>query len=233
MTCHLDAVSVDALDPARLAAFWAGLLHREPAEDPDGGIALPHPEDPGFRVRFVPTEDHRVGPNQIHFDLTSTSLEDQRAIVARALELGGSHLDIGQDPDDGHIVLADPEGNAFCVIEPDNNFLAGCGPIGAVNCDGTQQVGYFWSKALGWPLVWDENQETSIQSPLGGTKVSWGGPPVEPRQGRNRQRFDLVSSDPAYEVERLHSLGATRRGDLFDGVELADPDGNEFSLRAG
>jgi hypothetical protein len=236
MTCHLDAVTVDALDPARLAAFWAGLLDREPAEDPDGAIALPPPEDPGFRVRFVPTEDHRVGPNQIHFDLTSSSLEDQRAIVARALELGGSHLDIGQDPDDGHVVLADPEGNAFCVIEPDNNFLAGCGPIGAVNCDGTQQVGYFWSKALGWPLVWDQDEETAIQSPRGGSKMAWGGPPVNPKTGKNRLHLDIapaVGDDQHAEVERLVSLGATRldigQGDV-DWVVMADPDGNEFCV---
>ena len=236
MTCHLDAVTFDALDPARLAAFWAGLLDREQAVDPDGGIALPFRDDPGFRVRFVPTAEHRVGPNQIHFDLTSTSLDDQRSIVARALELGGSHLDIGQDPDDGHVVLADPEGNAFCVIEPTNNFLAGCGPIGAVNCDGTQQVGYFWSKALGWPLVWDQDEETAIQSPRGGSKMAWGGPPVNPKTGKNTLHLDIappVGDDQHAEVERLVSLGATRldigQGDV-DWVVMADPDGNEFCV---
>ena len=81
--------------------------------------------------------------------------------------------------------------------------------------------------------MWDENEETAIQSPLGGTKISWGGPPVEPKRGPNRQRFDLVTDDPSTEAERLVSLGATRLGDPADGVELADPDGNEFSLRAG
>ena len=236
MTCHLDAVTFDALDPARLAAFWAGLLDREQAVDPDGGIALPFRDDPGFRVRFVPTAEHRVGPNQIHFDLTSTSLDDQRSIVARALELGGSHLDIGQDPDDGHVVLADPEGNAFCVIEPTNNFLAGCGPIGAVNCDGTQQVGYFWSKALGWPLVWDQDEETAIQSPRGGSKMAWGGPPVNPKTGKNTLHLDIapaVGDDQHAEVERHVALGATRldigQGDV-DWVVMADPDGNEFCV---
>lgn len=236
MTCHLDAVTFDALDPARLAAFWAGLLDREQAVDPDGGIALPFRDDPGFRVRFVPTAEHRVGPNQIHFDLTSTSLDDQRSTVARALELGGSHLDIGQDPDDGHVVLADPDGNAFCVIEPTNNFLAGCGPIGAVNCDGSQQVGYFWSKALGWPLVWDQNEETAIQSPRGGSKMAWGGPPVNPKTGKNTLHLDIapaVGDDQHAEVERLVTLGATRldigQGDV-DWVVMADPDGNEFCV---
>jgi hypothetical protein len=84
--------------------------------------------------------------------------------------------------------------------------------------------------------VWDEDEETAIQSPHGGTKVAWGGPPVAPKHGRNRQRFDLtaVDGDPAAEVERLLALGATRLGTAEDGaVELADPDGNEFCLRHG
>ena len=68
----------------------------------------------------------------MHFDLTSTSLEDQQQTVARALELGGRHIDIGQRPEEDHVVLADPEGNEFCVIEPGNNFLADCGFIGAL-----------------------------------------------------------------------------------------------------
>ena len=51
-------------------------------------------------------------------------------------------------------MLADPEGNEFCVIEPGNNFLADCGFIGPLACDGSQQVGYFCSQALGWPSPW-------------------------------------------------------------------------------
>ena len=105
--------------------------------------------------------------------------------------------------------------------------------LGEVTCDGTRDVGLFWRGALSWPLVWDENEETAVQSPLGGTKVSWGGPPVEPQHGPNRQRFDLVTDDLRGETERLMSLGANRVRDLADGVELTDVDGNAFGLRAG
>jgi glyoxalase superfamily protein len=167
----------------------------------------------------------------MHLHLTSSSIDDQQRTVEAVLRLGGRHIDVGQQPDEGFVVLADPGGNALCVIEPDNNFLAGTGYLGEVTCDGSRDVGLFWRDALDWPLVWDENQETSVQSPLGGTKVSWGGPPVEPKHGRNRQRFDLVTADPSSEAERLVSIGATVLGDLVDGVELADPDGNEFALR--
>jgi hypothetical protein len=133
-------------------------------------------------------------------------------------------------------VLADPEGNEFCVIGPGNKFLADCGFIGALPCDGSRQVGYFWSEALAWPLVWDEDEETAIRSPHGGPKITWGGPPVAPKAGTNRLQFGLApagSSDQQSEVDRLLALGATRI-DLGAGavswVGMADPDGNEFCV---
>jgi hypothetical protein len=236
MTCRLFAVCFGAQEPLELARFWAGVLGRESVEDPRDGITLPPVDDSGFRLRFVPSREPKTGQNKIHFDLTSTSLEDQQATVARALELGGRHIDIGQSPQDTHVVLADPEGNEFCVIGPGNKFLADCGFIGALACDGSQEVGYFWSKALTWPLVWDQDEETAIQAPSGGTKISWGGPPLLPRQGRERLRFDLVPSAGVPQqaaVEHLLSLGA-RHADTGQGehgeVLLADPDGNEFCV---
>ena len=75
------------------------------------------------------------------------------------------------------------------------SFLAGCGFLGELACDGTRQVGLLRAAALAWPLVWDEGQETAVQSPHGGTKVAWGGPPVAPKHGRNQQRFDLALTD--------------------------------------
>lgn len=155
--------------------------------------------------------------------------------VTAALELVASYLDVGQRPEEGHVVLADPEGNELCVIEAGNAYLAGCGFLGEVACEGTRAVGLFWSEALGWPLVWDCGGETAVQSPRGGTKVAWGGAPVAPKRGRNRQRFDLVADgDLGDEVERLLALGATRLASTaHHGVELADPDGNELHLSRG
>ena len=135
-----------------------------------------------------------------------------------------------------HVVLADPEGNEFCVIEPGNSFLADCGFLAGVNCDGSREVGLFWSEALGWPLVWDQDEETAIQSPHGGPKITWGGPPVGAKTGKNRLHLDLAppaDGDQQAEVERLVSLGASRidigQGDV-SWVVMADPDGNEFCV---
>ena len=79
------------------------------------------------------------------------------------------------------MVLADPEGNEFCVIEPGNNFLADCGFIGALAGDGSQEVGYFWSEALGWPLVWDQDQETAIRVAVRRTEDHLGRPAPDAR----------------------------------------------------
>jgi predicted enzyme related to lactoylglutathione lyase len=236
MSAHLVAIGVDANDPLRLARFWAGVLGWETADDPHDGIALVPDDDTGFRLRFLPTRERKTGQNRMHLDLTSTSLEDQQQTVARSLGLGARHIDVGQRPDEGHVVLADPEGNEFCVIEPGNAFLADCGFVGALACDGSQEVGYFWSEALGWPLVWDQDRETAIRSPRGGPKITWGGPPVAPKTGKNRLHFDLappVDGDLHAEVDRLVALGATRI-DIGQGevgwVAMADPDGNEFCV---
>ncbi|MFE9680457.1 VOC family protein [Streptomyces sp. NPDC006285] len=248
MGCQLFALCFDANQPLDLARFWSDFLGWELTDDPRDGLTLLPGDDTGFRLRFLPTEERKTGQNRMHFDLTSTSLENQRQTVARALELGARHIDVGQLPEEGHVVLADPEGNEFCVIEPGNNFLADCGFIGALACDGSQDVGYFWSKALGFPLVWDQDQETAIRSPHGGPKITWGGPPLAPRTGRDRLRFDLApsghgsapagDSETRAEVDRLLFLGATRRDATGIGVgrrepgrtAMADPDGNEFSV---
>jgi hypothetical protein len=91
-----------------------------------------------------------------------------------------------------------------------------------------RDVGVFWSSALGWPLVWDQDEETAVQSPAGGTKVAWGGPPVTPPDDNPRQRFELAVADLDTEVARLIALGARR----LDGPLLADPGGNRFLVRA-
>ncbi|MFI6962694.1 VOC family protein [Streptomyces sp. NPDC050255] len=237
MTSQLFAICFNATRPTGLARFWSGVLGWESASAPEAGVAILPPDPAGFRIRFLPGQEPKTGQNRAHFDLTSATPEDQRQTVDRALELGAEHIDVGQLPEDGHVVLADPDGNEFCVIEAGNKFLADTGVIGALACDGTQEVGYFWSKALRWPLVWDQDQETAIQSPHGGTKLTWGGPPVAPKTGTNRLYFELAlpaDADSDAEIDRLISLGATRAGiskNEGDTILMLDPDGNEFSVR--
>jgi predicted enzyme related to lactoylglutathione lyase len=236
MPAQLVALTFDAHDPAGLGRFWSGVLDRQLVEEADGGVRVLPGDAKQFPLRFVPSQEQKSRPNQIHFDLTSAAAEDQQKTVARALELGARHIDVGQLPEEGHVVLADPEGNEFCVIEAGNDFLADTDLIGALSSDGSQAVGYFWSEVLGWPLVWDQDEETAIQAPYGGSKITWGGPPVAPKHGKNRLHLDIAppaGGDQQAEVDRLVSLGATRidigQGDV-GWVVMADPDGNEFCV---
>jgi predicted enzyme related to lactoylglutathione lyase len=236
MTAQLVELSFDANDPLRLARFWAEALRWEIADETVEEIELVPTDGTRFRIVFAPVPEQKVGKNRIHLDLTSASIEDQTDSVARLIELGARHTDVGQRPEEGHVVLADPEGNEFCVIEPGNNFLAGCGRLGSITCDGTPQVGRFWSEALGWPLVWDQDDETAIRAPDGtGPFITWG-PPVPPKGAKNRLHLDIAPTGPGdqqAEVERLESLGAVRI-DIGQGevgwVVMADPDGNEFCV---
>ena len=213
MAARLVALCFAASDPLRVAP----LLGRCPGRGRRRrlGRGLHGPAGRGHRVPDPVHADpgaRRPARTAMHLDLTSTSLEDQQQTVARSLALGARHIDVGQRPEEGHVVLADPEGNEFCVIEPGNAFLADCGFVGALACDGSQEVGYFWSEALGWPLVWDQDQETAIRSPAGGPKVTWGGPPLMAKTGKNRVHVDVappVDGDQRSEVDRLVSLGAT------------------------
>jgi hypothetical protein len=236
VSLRLVCLCVDANDPLGLAGFWAEALGWEVGGDHGGEISLVPTDGTRFRLDFVPSTEPEVGKNRIHLDLTTSSPDDQQATVERLLELGASRLDIGQGPEDDHVVLADPEGNELCIIEPGNSFLAGCGRLGSITCDGSPAAGNFWSEALGWPLVWDQDEETAIRAPDGtGPFITWG-PPVPPKLGKNRLHLEvapLVRADHQAEVDRLLALGATHldigQGDT-DWTVLADPDGNELCV---
>jgi catechol 2,3-dioxygenase-like lactoylglutathione lyase family enzyme len=233
---RLVSLCLDANDPMRLAQFWAEALGWKVASIGDE-IGLEPTDGTRFNLLFETVTQQKVGRNRIHLDLTTTSIEDQEQTVARLIEIGAQHLDIGQSPDEDHVVLADPGGNEFCVLAPENSFLAGCGRLGAINCDGTQKTGYFWSEALGWPLVWDQDKETAIRAPDGaGPLITWSGPPLMTKIGKNRYHVDIAppaNADHRVEVERLSSLGAVQvdigQGDV-SWVVMADPDDNEFCV---
>lgn len=230
MTVRIEALSVDALDPAAQARFWAaGLGWTVAADDP----SLVVPADSTVAMRFEATVAPKAAPNPVHLDLSSRSLNDQAAAVERFLGLGARHVDVGQTDEDTHVVLADPEGNELCVLEPGNSFTDQASRFGSITCDGTRAAGLFWSEALGWPLIWDQDDETAARAADGtGPIVTWGGqvPPDEHR----RLRLALVPVAPATvpeEVDRLVALGAALVGPRPDGrTVLHDPDGVAFLL---
>ncbi|MGH2774325.1 MAG: VOC family protein [Actinomycetota bacterium] len=117
MTSELYTVTLDAADPHRLAEFWSELLGYKVVYDDDDEVAIEKPDESGPAVLFLKAPDVKAGKNRMHFDLNP---DEQAAEVERALSLGATHVEIGQgrDPDVTWKVLADPEGNEFCILTP-------------------------------------------------------------------------------------------------------------------
>ncbi|MCU1394094.1 MAG: hypothetical protein JWM34_2522 [Ilumatobacteraceae bacterium] len=236
-TSRVVALCFDAIDARHQASFWAAALGWAVDDGSEGDVSVVPTDMTRFHLRFRTVTAEKVEKNPIHLDLTTSSIQDQTSTVEHLIELGGRHVDVGQGPDDQHVVLADPEGNELCVIEPTNAFLAGCERLGSITCDGSPRVGRFWSDVLGWPLVWDQDDETAVRDPDGtGPFITWG-PPIPPRPVRNRLRLEIAPPGGApvqTEIDRLLALGATladgQDGAHPRGVEMIDPDGNGFTL---
>ena len=186
---------------------------------------------------FLPVPEPKTGKNRIHLDLVSESPEHQSEMVDRLIALGAQRVDIGQPSDADHVVLADPEGNEFCVVLR-GDFLATTGLLGAIVFEpGAPIVGRFWSEASGWPIVYDDGGDTAIRAPDGrGPFVTFGPPTGAAKTGKNRLHFDVappIGGDQDAEVERLIAAGARRidigQGDV-DWVVFADPEGNELCV---
>jgi predicted enzyme related to lactoylglutathione lyase len=120
MPSIVSNVCLDAVDPALLAQFWSQALGWT-SEDADDGseiwLAAPDPSDAasgtvtGLLLLRVP--DQHTTKNRLHLDLRP---DDQAAEVARLEALGATRVDIGQGPEVSWVVMADPEGNEFCVL---------------------------------------------------------------------------------------------------------------------
>lgn len=235
MPLRLTCLTFSALEPSHLARFWADALGWTMQHSGDGVELVPN-DQTSFTLQFRPGTAAKTGQNRIHFDLTTADTGDQAGAVAALLARGATHADVGQEADEDHVVLADPEGNELCIIPPTSRFLASCPRLGAVNCDGTHALGVFWSRALDWPLVWDHEEETAIQSPTGdGPKITWSGTPLMPGWGVERIHFHVApvaGSDVATAVRTLESFGARRSEDAgcLGSTAMLDVDGNGFCV---
>lgn len=114
MSLEWEQVIIDARDPAALGRWWQEALGWVVVDDaPDEFEIRPAPDRlPG--LLFVDVLDPKTTKNRLHLDLRP---DDQEAEVARLLALGATKVDIGQ-ADESWVVLADPEGNEFCVLGP-------------------------------------------------------------------------------------------------------------------
>jgi catechol 2,3-dioxygenase-like lactoylglutathione lyase family enzyme len=118
MACRLSEIVVDARDPEALAAWWAEVLGYRVLGREDGAVEI-GPET-GFggaapTLVFTPVAEPSPGKSRLHLDLNATD-RDQDAELERLLGLGATRADVGQTGEESWHVLADPEGNPFCLL---------------------------------------------------------------------------------------------------------------------
>lgn len=115
MTVRFTQWTLDVHDVDRMAGFWSAALgYRVDPPGADGSVHL-WPPGEGISVWLQPTGEPKSGKNRDHPDLVAAD-GDVDAEVERLLALGARHADVGQHGDEGFTVLADPEGNEFCVL---------------------------------------------------------------------------------------------------------------------
>ena len=236
---YLENVVVDAQDPRRLGRFWEALLGCSTLTDEDASYEtrLEVTGGPSLDLCFeLVTEPPRPSP-RLHLEVYGGESEQQAAVVERALSLGAHHLDIGQR-DVPWVVLADPEGNPFCVMEARPEYAVS-GPLSSLPLDSADvdRDLAFWSELSGWLPV-DSARPGALRHPSGRGPLLELCPEPAPKDPghKNRVHLDirLEPGDGADETaQRVLDLGGGRYehdwGDLPWQV-MTDPSGNEMCL---
>ncbi|WP_433828913.1 VOC family protein [Actinoplanes sp. CA-015351] len=112
MPSRWEQVVVDAEDPARLARWWAEALGYVLVNETPDEVEIRRTPDELPALLFAPVADVKRGKNRLHIDLRP---DDQESEVERLVGMGARPVDVGQR-NVGWVVLADPEGNEFCVL---------------------------------------------------------------------------------------------------------------------
>jgi predicted enzyme related to lactoylglutathione lyase len=117
MPVRLHHIVVDAHDLPRLARFWTQALGWKVLSEREREIVIGPDENAPVGICFMPVSDQKTVKNRLHLDLTC-SAHDRDREIERLLALGARRADVGQSGAESWTVLADPEGNEFCVVRP-------------------------------------------------------------------------------------------------------------------
>ncbi|MDJ0378782.1 VOC family protein [Cryobacterium sp. PH31-L1] len=240
MALRLVQVNFKARDDSALGRFWADALGWGVSSEGPGvtnveppGLVLPDPAAVCVDVVTVP--DPEAVKYRAHLDLATSSLAHQEELVVRLKALGATSADIGQG-DVPWTVLADPEGNVFCVLEP-REIYADTGPIAAVvvSCADPRGMAQFWNGAMDWTLheVTDDSARLRSAAKVGPYLEFVRVPDIAVWTRVHLDLRPYLRDDQAAELARLRSLGAMD-ADIGQGdvpwVVLTDPEGNEFCV---
>jgi len=247
---RLVNVIVDSSDPRALGRWWARALGwtvtHQAADEVD---VAPADAAPGqVELCFVLVTDRKSGPNQVHLDLASASTDDQHRKVESLLASGARRVDVGQSADALFTVLADPEGNEFCVLEPRGAY-ADTGPIAAIvlNTDDPPASLRFWTQASGWDVVAIADAHDGLRAPGGrGPFLELNASPgsgitprpkdrvhldVAPLEGEDQDAATaalVAAGAQTVDVGQLGPEGRRASGITWD--VLVAPDGHEFCV---
>lgn len=233
---YLENVVVDATDPQLLGRFWEAALGTTTLTDEEAGFEtrLTVPDGPVLDLCFQPVSARPTEPQRVHLDLRSAG--DQQEIVERLLGMGAAPADIGQG-DVPWVVLADPEGNPFCVLE-ERAAYADTGPLAAVvvHSADPDRDREFWGWLTGWVPV-DGDELPGLRHPSGlGPRIEFVPESAQKGSEKNRMHLD-VRLEPGDDADAVAEAIAEHGGrELhFDWGDLpwrhhADPSGNEFCV---
>ncbi|MGP3981491.1 VOC family protein [Streptomyces sp. KR80] len=121
MALSLYQIAVDARDLRGLAHFWCQALDWKVLYDDPEEVVIGADGNAWPGMVFLPVPERKTVKNRLHLDL---SPDDQEAEIERLLALGARRVDVGQGRDVTWVVLADPEGNEFCVLRPKTSLSA-------------------------------------------------------------------------------------------------------------
>ncbi|MGC4897246.1 VOC family protein [Micromonospora sp. DT31] len=241
MATRLVQINMKAHDEVALGGFWAKVLGWGIASEAPGvtnlePVGFDYPDPSAVCVDLVVSTEPKTAKNRVHVDLATTSADHHAQVVARLTALGATPADVGQG-DVPWTVLTDPEGNEFCVREPDP-LSADTGPIGAVvaDCADPRAMAEFWGRATDWTVHEVTDEQAVLRSAQGvGPYLRFVRTP-DVKTGWNRVHLDVrpyPGDDLDAEAARLRSLGATD-ADLGQTTVawrvLVDPEGNEFCV---
>ena len=222
---YLENLVFDAVDPARLGRFWESAVGGERLTDQPEGFETRLTVDGGpvLDLCFQPVSEPPSEPQRLHLDLRGGARQAEE--VERLLGHGARHVDIGQG-DVPWVVLTDPEGNPFCVME-ERSAYEGSGPVAALPLDSAdpERDVVLWAWLTGWTRV-EGAGLVSLRHPSGlGPLLELCPEPAPKGAAKNRLHLDvrLEPGDDADDVAR----GVTDRG----GRELFHPEWGDLPWR--
>ncbi len=115
MTSRFAVLAIDAVQPRVVADFWCEVLGWQVVEESDEGVSIAATDGVWPTIDVLQVPEPKTVKNRLHLDLRADGVSTE-AELERLLALGARRVDIGQGPDVSWVVLADPEGNEFCLL---------------------------------------------------------------------------------------------------------------------